>query len=75
MDPYTIGWFAWGAFFCVLEGIAVVTKHWNGTLSNNIRRWIGTSAPHQNWSTRLRRGALLLFMGWLTGHFVMGWWG
>lgn len=75
MDPYTIGWLAWGAFFCVLEGIAVATKNWDGTLSNHIRRWIGESSDKQSWSSYLRRGALLIFMGWLSGHFVFGLWG
>lgn len=75
MDPYTIGWLAWGAFFCVLEGSAIATKNWNGTLSNHIRRWIGESSPKQTWWSYTRRAALVVFMGWLTGHFAFGLWG
>lgn len=75
MDKYTIGWLAWGALFALIEGHAIATKNWNGTLSNHVRRWIGSTSPTQNTSTYVRRGMLVIFMGWLTGHFVMDWWG
>lgn len=75
MDPYTIGWLVWGAFFAALEGTAIFTKNWNGTLSNHIRRWIGVRDQKQTWWSWLRRIALLIFMGWLSGHFAFGLWG
>jgi hypothetical protein len=65
----------WGGFFAAVEGTAMVTKHYSGTLSDTIRRWIGESSPHQTWWTWTRRGALIVFMGWLTGHFAFGLWG
>ena len=72
---YTAGWLAWGGFFLWLEGTAIRNKRWDGTLSNHVRKWVGESAPHQTWWTYTKRGALLGFLTWLTGHLVMGWWG
>lgn len=75
MDVYTILWLCWGGFFAAVEGAAIATRHFSGTLSDKVRKWIGESSPHQNVWTYSRRGALLIFMVWLTGHFVFGLWG
>lgn len=61
--------------FAAIEGTALVTKHYQGTLSDKVRKWIGESDPKQTWWSYTRRGGLLIFMVWLTGHFVFGLWG
>lgn len=75
MSGYTIGWLVWLAAFAVLEGKALFNKTPGDTLSEHVWKWFATtqgSTGKPSGSVRLRRFALLAFMGWLSVHFLTG---
>lgn len=74
MSPYTLAWLIWGFAFVLLEGAALLDVHRpGGTLSETIWRWArvrGKNGGGWTW----RRWFLLVFLAWLLGHLVWGWW-
>lgn len=70
MSVYTIGWLGWIAAFLVIEGLALRTKVPGATLSSHVWAWFSIKSTGRDW--RLRRFALVAFLGWLTLHFLTG---
>ena len=75
MSGYTIAWVMWGVIFVVVEGIALADRDYNDTLSEHVWKWFrvrGAMPTKTGWALR---GILAVFMTWLWGHMVFGWWG
>jgi hypothetical protein len=76
MSVYTVLWLIWGAYFAVVEGVALFNSKNGDTLSEHVWAWFGTergdmTRPVTAW-TRFRRFLLLAFMAWLSVHFLSG---
>ena len=81
MSAWTWAWIAWGAWFALVEGMALFNSTPGDTLSEHCWAWFGTrrrrpGEPERRRSgwTQLRRVILLSFMVWLTVHFLTGGW-
>lgn len=70
MDWYTVGWISIIIAFGVLEWFALRNERKGDTASEHVWKWF--SIKHKGTGWKLRRGALVLFMLWLTYHFVIG---
>ncbi len=77
MSGWTWAWLGWGAYFAVVEGMALYRSKPGDTLSEHIWAWFGTAAgtgrPANAWA-RIRRVVLLGFLAWLVTHFLTGGW-
>lgn len=73
MDLFTIGWLIWIAYFLVLEAFAIFSSREGRTLSAHVWVWFGAGKDwkHNTWAW-IRRTVLILFMIWLSLHFVFG---
>lgn len=70
---FTRLWVGWIVAFCVIEGLALVRKRPQDTLSDHVWAWFDIpkhTGPTGN--VRVRRVALLSFMAWLSSHFLTG---
>lgn len=72
MSGYTIAWLSWLGAFGVIEGLALLTKHPGGTLSEHVWRWFAVTDPSRSALVRARRFTLLAFLAWLSIHFLTG---
>lgn len=76
MNPYTIGWLAWIAWFALEEGLALKAGH--GTLTAHLLRWFavrtatGAPIPSPTPWQRVRRLGLLLGLAFLVPHLISG---
>lgn len=74
MSGWTIAWICWIAVFLLAEGVALFNKRTEDTLSETAWRWFHVHDPHPGpWYITLRC-LLAVFLVWLAGHLVMGWW-
>lgn len=70
-DVYSYAWYAWGALFVVIEGLALKNKNPGDTLSEHI--WnIFKVDKETPWVLTPRKVALGGFMAWLATHFFTG---
>jgi hypothetical protein len=78
VTPFEIAWAAWAGAFVVIEGIALYRKQPGDTLSEQVWRIFGTRRDaaypkgQPSGLLRLRRFALVAFLGWLAAHFLTG---
>jgi len=72
MTGYTVAWIMWLVMFAVIEGAAIFHKDPGRTLSEHVWRWFSVKGKPRGY--KMRRFALLTFMGWLTTHFLTGGW-
>lgn len=70
MSGFTVMWIAWIALFLLIEGVALVNKKPDDTLSEHVWRWFSIANKGPWW--RLRRFALAAFLAWLVLHFLSG---
>lgn len=70
MSGYTIAWLLWGAMFVAIEWPAIANKRKGGTLSEHVWRWGSVKDKGKWW--RIRRLVLIVFLVWLTLHFLTG---
>lgn len=70
MEWFTIAWIMWFGFFAVIEGIALFNKERGDTLSEHIWKWFKINDKPRSWT--VRRGALAIFLVWLTVHMTAG---
>lgn len=74
MTVWTWAWLGWGAYFAVVEGMALANSKPGDTLSEHVWQFLGYSEGVRQptgW-TRLRRFMVLAFMAWLSVHFLTG---
>ncbi|ADE43486.1 gp19 [Streptomyces phage phiSASD1] len=75
MSSWTLSWVVWLAAFVVIEGLALLRKRPDDTLSEHVWRWFAVArATQPDGRTRLRRFMLLAGMSWLSVHFLTGGW-
>lgn len=72
MTGFTVAWIVWAGMFVVVEGIALVNKSKDDTLSEHVWSIFKVRQQPTKWS--FARFFLAAFMVWLSGHFVLGWW-
>lgn len=74
MSPYTVAWIGWGVAFAAVEAKAIADGH-NGvrgeTLSENLRRVLGTSKGSSTVHRVLGTTGFLLFAGWFVPHILL----
>jgi hypothetical protein len=66
---YTRAWLAIGALFLIVEGLALKRGKKGLTLSAHVWEWFKV---HDKFGWQ--RAMLAVFMFWLSGHFIFGWW-
>lgn len=75
MTVWTWLWFGWGAYFAVVEGVALFNSVGNDTLSEHVWAFLGYEerrvGPPTGWQ-RLRRFATLAGLAWLVVHLLTG---
>lgn len=74
MDFHAVKWLAILALLGSVEVAALIDSRKGDTLSEAVWRWFRVHDKVPNKAAYAARGALLVFLLWLTGHFVMGWW-
>lgn len=74
MSAWTVGWLLWLAWFLGLEGFALFNRQDGDTLSEHVWKWFRVQDPRPTGVTVALRGVLAVFLLWLAGHLVMGWW-
>lgn len=67
-----MAWIVWLLMFAAIEGTALFTRGYEGTLTGHIQDWFSIKDKNTGW--KQRRLALLAFLVWLLTH-MMGWWG
>lgn len=73
MSGYTWAWLAWIVAFLGIEGRALFNKRQNDTLSEHVWSWFAITAPDKSAPMgQARRAVLLMFMAWLSAHFLTG---
>lgn len=69
-------WVAWLAAFAALEGVALVRKAPDDTLSEHLWKWFAIgqpgARPPMTGAVQLRRFALLAGLVWLAAHLLTG---
>jgi ABC-type protease/lipase transport system fused ATPase/permease subunit len=76
---YTVAWFGWGAYFLIVEGMALASSTRGRTFSEHVWSFLGLGLrrgathdrPVNGW-TKVRRIAVGLFMFALGAHFLIG---
>lgn len=71
MDGYTIAWVSWLAAFGVIEGKALLSKREGDTLSEHVWKWFAVRDEHAK-AGQVRRAVLVMFLAWLSAHFLTG---
>lgn len=74
MSWYTVAWIFWIAFFLLVEGLGLASKTPGSTLSEHA--WALTR-PYGRRAGPLvitARAVIGVFLVWLLGHLVFGWW-
>ena len=67
---YTNLWLLWLAIFCIIEGFALANKRQEDTLSEHVWEWFCVKrGGSRKW---LRYSLLVIFLLWLTIHFLTG---
>lgn len=69
---YTILWLIWIAGFGVIEYAALKNKKEGDTLTEHVRKLIGTKTEGRNWENWLARGVLAGGIIWAIPHFFTG---
>ena len=69
---YTILWIVWILCFGVIEFAALKNKKEGDTLTEHVRKLIGTNTPGRNWENWVARVALAGGVLWLIPHFFTG---
>jgi hypothetical protein len=74
MTVWTWLWVGWGAYFAVVEGMALANSTAGDTLSEHVWAFLGYSGgvKYPTGWTRLRRFLVLAFLAWLVVHFLTG---
>lgn len=75
MTVWTILWFGWGAYFVVVEGVALSNSKGGDTLSEHVWAFLGYRERRvgpPTGSQRLRRFATLAGLCWLVVHLLTG---
>lgn len=74
MTIWTWLWLGWGAYFALVEGMALANSKPGGTLSEHVWAFLGYSGGVKKptaW-TYLRRFLVLAFLAWLSAHLLTG---
>ena len=71
-SKYTAMWVIWIAAFGVIEYAALKDKDKGDTLSEHVRKLIGTNTPGRNWENWIARAGVLGLLLWLIPHFFTG---
>lgn len=71
---FTLLWVLWIVAFLAIELIALLDRRLDDTLSEHVWSWCHVRDNRPQAYAWVLRGALALFMAWLSGHFVFGWW-
>jgi hypothetical protein len=70
---FEIAWAAWAGAFLIVEGVALARKDKNDTLSEQVWRLFHTAkGQRKDGTTQARRAVLVMFLAWLTAHFLTG---
>ena len=69
---YTWLWILWIVAFGIIEYAALKDKDKGDTLSEHVRKLIGTETPGRNWENWIGRVALAGLFCWLIPHFFTG---
>jgi hypothetical protein len=72
MDGWTVAWLMWIALFLAIEGAAIFNRERGDTLSEKIWLWFAIKNKPRGY--KMRRFVLLIFLVWLTAHFLTGGW-
>ncbi len=70
----TLIWIVWLGVFVPLEAYGLWTNRRGDTLSENVWNWFHVMDKRPTVLTWILRAVLLIFLGWLAGHLVFGWW-
>jgi hypothetical protein len=70
----TIKWLAILGLLGGVEVVALLDSRRGDTLSETVWRWFRVHDRVPNPLAYVARGLLLVFLVWLTGHLVFGWW-
>lgn len=73
MSGWTLAWIAWGVFFLAVEGRALANKTPGDTLSEHVWRVFKVRDARPTPVVIAARTVLALFLLWLAGHLVFGW--
>lgn len=71
-SKYTWLWLIWIAAFGVIEFAALKNKDKGDTLTEHVRKLIGTNTPGRNWENWVARVGLAGLLVWLIPHFFTG---
>jgi hypothetical protein len=71
---FTTFWIIWLLAFLPVEIWALITKSRGDTFSEHVWHWFKVMDDRPTAWTWLWRVPLLVFLVWLTGHLVFGWW-
>jgi hypothetical protein len=74
MNIMTGIWLAWLVMFLSLEIYGLITNRRGDTFSENVWRWFRVMDERPTILMWSLRAVLLVFLVWLTGHLVFGWW-
>jgi len=69
---YTVLWVIWILAFGVIEFAALKNKRSGDTLTEHIRKLIGTKTPGRNWENWVARIGLAGLLIWFVPHFFTG---
>ena len=69
---YTLLWVIWILAFGVIEFAALKDKGEGDTLSEHVRKLIGTNTPGRNWENWIARIGVAGLLVWLVPHFFTG---
>ena len=75
MSLWLGAWLVWGAYFVVVEGMALFNDTKGDTLSGHVWAWLGYREGRvgkPTGSERLRRYLTLGFLAWLVVHLMTG---
>lgn len=71
---FTIFWISWAFAALTVEIYALARKDRGDTLSEHVWKWFKVSDSRPTVWTWAWRAPLFVFLVWLTGHLVFGWW-
>lgn len=74
MSGWTIAWLLWGAAFLLIEGLALFNKTIGDTLSEHAWSLTRPYGRRTGPWVITARALIAVFLIWLTGHLVLGWW-
>ena len=73
MSGWTLLWLLWGGAFLLIEGVALLNRSIDDTLSEHFWRWLAVGDRMPTWLVWTLRAGVLLFCLWLGFHLSFGW--